>query len=117
MDMIFNIKENILVAELFGELDHYAAGHVREDIEAAMESCSIKKVVFDFTKVTFMDSSGIGMILGRYRKLTDEGGGVAVCSCSSPIRNILNMAGVFSIIDYFDTPSEAVDFLCGKEVS
>lgn len=117
MDMIFNIKENILVAELFGELDHHAAGKVREDIDGAMEAYSCRDLVFDFTKVTFMDSSGIGVILGRYRKLTTSGGKVAITGCSLTVRNILNMAGVFSLVDYFDTRDEAVNFLSRKEVS
>ena len=115
MDMIFNIKGNVLVAELFGELDHHAAGQVRTDIDQAMEAYGTANLVFDFSKITFMDSSGIGVILGRYRKLEPEGGKVAIASCSLTVRNILNMAGIFSIIDYFDTAEEAIAYLTGKE--
>ena len=117
MDMIFNIKENILVAELFGELDHHAAGKVREDTDSAMETYGCRDLVFDFTRVTFMDSSGIGVILGRYRKLSAAGGRVAITGCSLTVRKILNMAGVFSLVDYFDTRDEAVNYLNRKEVS
>lgn len=116
MDMIFNIKESILVAELFGELDHHAAQKVREDIDSTMETYDVSDLVFDFNKVSFMDSSGIGVILGRYRKLTPRGGRVVISCCSVSIRNILNMAGVFSIIDYFDKREDAISFLSKEKV-
>lgn len=116
MDMIFNIKSDILVAELYGELDHHAAVKVRTDIDEAMTSYGAADLVFDFSEVTFMDSSGIGVILGRYRKLEPAGGRVAIAACSLTVRNILNMAGVFSLIDYFDSPEEAITYLTGKEV-
>jgi len=64
-----------------------------------------------------MDSSGIGVILGRYRKLDGAGGRVAITGCSHTVRNILNMAGVFSVVDYFDTLDGAMNYLNRKEVS
>lgn len=115
MDMIFNIKGNVLVAELFGELDHHAAGQARADIDEAMAAYGAADLVFDFSKISFMDSSGIGMILGRYRRLEPEGGRVAITGCALAIRNILNMAGVFSLIDYFDSTEEALMYLAGKD--
>lgn len=115
MDMIFDIKDIVMVAELFGELDHHAAQTVRSDIDSAMAAYGAGDLVFDFTKVTFMDSAGIGVILGRYRKLAETGGRVAITGCSQTVRSILNMAGVFSIVDYFCTRSEAIDYLIRKE--
>lgn len=115
MDMIFDIKGEVMVAELFGELDHHAAQTVRADIDNAMETYGARDLVFDFTKVTFMDSAGIGVILGRYRKLSAAGGRVAITGCSQAVRSILNMAGVFSIVDYFSALSEAADYLNRKE--
>ena len=116
MDIIFNIKANILVVELYGELDHHAAVNIRKDIDETIAAYGTRDLLLDFSKVTFMDSSGIGVILGRYRKLSVEGGHIAACCCSLTVRNILNMAGVFSVIDYFDTQKEAMDYLCRKEV-
>ena len=117
MEIIFSVTGNILIAELFGELDHHGAERVRERIDKAMDSHRSQKLILDFTKVTFMDSSGIGMILGRYRRMGQRDGNMAICSCSKQIRNILNMAGVFSIIDYYDTKDEATGRLNGKEIS
>ena len=64
-----------------------------------------------------MDSSGIGMVLGRYRKMNETDGAVAIVSCSAAVRNILNMAGIFSLMDYMDTKEEAILYFKGKEAS
>lgn len=117
MEIIFDIMGSTLVAELFGELDHHAAETAREKVDAALESHEVKSLVFDFTNVSFMDSSGIGMVLGRYRRMGETDGKIAIVSCSKTMRNILNMAGVFSVIDYYDTKEEAVAGFDRKEVS
>ncbi len=117
MEIIFSVTGNILIAELLGELDHHAAESARDKIDKALDNYGTKRLIFDFTKVSFMDSSGIGMILGRYRKMGQNEGNIAICGCSKTVRSILNMAGVFSIIDYFDTKEEAALSFRGKEVS
>ena len=117
MEIIFSVTDNTLIAELFGELDHHAAEGAREKIDEALDNYRVDNLVFDFAKISFMDSSGLGMILGRYRKMGEQEGRIAICRCSKPVRNILNMAGVFSIIDYFDTKEEAVCSFSRKEVS
>lgn len=115
MEVIFNVFGNVLVAELFGELDHHAAAEVREDIDRAIENYAVSYLVFDFGKVRYMDSSGIGMVLGRYRKMQETDGKIAIVSCSALVRSILNMAGVFSLIDYMDTTQEAVAYFSRKD--
>ena len=117
MEVIFNVSGNVLIAELLGELDHLAAAQIRGDIDAAMESHAVKYLVFDFSKVRYMDSSGIGMVLGRYRKMNETDGAIAIVSCSAAVRNILNMAGIFSLMDYMDTKEEAILYFKGKEAS
>ena len=67
MDIIFGIKGKILIAELLGEVDHHVAAKARADIDETMEGYGSKDLIFDFSKVTFMDSSGIGLIMGRCR--------------------------------------------------
>lgn len=117
MEIIFDVINETLIAELIGEVDHNGASKARERIDRALDNYKAKYLVFDFGKVTFMDSSGIGMVLGRYRKMGEKSGNLAICSCSKTMRSILNMAGVFSIIDYFDTKEDAVANFDRKEVS
>lgn len=115
MEVIFNVSGKVLVAELFGELDHHAAVEVREDIDRAIENYAVSYLVFDFGRVRYMDSSGIGMVLGRYRKMQETDGKIAIVSCSALVRSILNMAGIFSLIDYMDTAQEAVAYFSRKD--
>lgn len=117
MEIIFNVIGNTLVAELLGEVDHHGAEGARERIDNALDNYKTQNLIFDFNKVTFMDSSGIGMILGRYRKMNSKERSMAIVGCSKSIRNILNMAGVFSIIDYYNTKEEAIEGFNRKEVS
>lgn len=117
MEVIYGISENILVVELLGELDHHEAQHIREGIDEAAQANGAKCLVLDFSKVRYMDSSGIGVVLGRYRKLTDRGGEVAIVSCSAMVKTILNMAGIFSLMQYFDAKEDAILYFKRKEVS
>lgn len=108
MEIIFDVENDTLICEFFGEIDHNVSECARKKIDTALDNYKIVNLVFDFSKVTFMDSSGIGMVLGRYRKLGECSDKLAITGCSKSIRNILNMAGIFSIIDYYDTRKEAV---------
>lgn len=117
VEIIFDVIKNTLVAELLGELDHHAAEKARDKIDEAVDNYGVQNLIFDFTNVSFMDSSGIGMVLGRYRKMNETEKKIAIVSCSKAIRNILNMAGVFSLMDYYNTKEEAIAGLDRKEVS
>jgi len=117
MEIIYEMRGRILVAELYGEMDHHASEKIRKELDEMMGLYGVRHLVFDFERVTFMDSSGIGIVLGRYRKLQEEGGSVMIVRCSQKIRTILHMAGVFSVVPYTDTREEAIVYLEGKEVS
>ncbi|MGN1143406.1 MAG: anti-sigma factor antagonist, partial [Anaerovoracaceae bacterium] len=78
MEIIYEMTGNTLTAQLMGELDHHAAAKVRSEIDDTMDSYGAKNLIFDFGKVTFMDSAGIGVVLGRYKRLQaaeSSGGG------------------------------------------
>ena len=99
MEVIFAVSEHILIAELLGELDHHAAEYVREDIDDAMRENSASCLVLDFSKVRYMDSSGIGLIIGRYKLMARRGGSVAVICPDGKIDRIFQMAGLYQIIE------------------
>ena len=111
----FQVMGDILVAEAFGELDHHHAGKLRDEIDEAMIAFHCKHLVFDLEKVTFMDSSGIGVVLGRYNKIMQKGGRLILTGCSDYIEKILYMAGVFSAVDHLETVDDAVWNLRGQE--
>lgn len=92
-------KEGVLVAWLSGELDHHAADTAREALDRALMRKRGGKVVLDMSRLTFMDSSGIGVVLGRYKKVKEAGGRLSVRGLSDKMDRILRLAGIYTIID------------------
>lgn len=99
---------NNLVISVNNEVDHLIAEQIREEFEKVCTRQNIKNVIFDMTNVEFMDSSGIGMIIGRYMKVKYIGGKVAVVGVSEGIDRILRMSGVYKIIAKYDSVREAL---------
>ena len=87
-----------LTVKLKGELDHHSADYVRYEVDRLIEDRTIKQLVFDFSGLNFMDSSGIGVILGRYKKMDRRNGIVALKGAGRQIDKILSMAGLYSVI-------------------
>ena len=79
---------------LCGELDHHAARSLREQIDGIVEQCNAKKLRLDFEGVPFMDSSGIGLIMGRYRAMQMVGGELHISGASQRIWSIMRLAGL-----------------------
>lgn len=102
-----NTKKNILIVSLSGELDHHTAKEVKNSIEEVIKNKDIKNLIFDFSSLDFMDSSGIGVIVGRYKLIHSLGGRVAIFGAKSNIRKLLSMSGIDKIIETFNTSEDA----------
>lgn len=76
--MKINVNGDILTAHLDGEIDHHSAPSVRNTVDEAVFMHSPKKLILDFSDITFMDSSGVGLIMGRYKLLSGKNGTVEV---------------------------------------
>lgn len=96
-----------LIVRLNGELDHFCAQSVRRELDALLWDESIRCLILDFSALTFMDSSGIGVILGRYRLMRDRGGTVAVIHMNQHIARIFHMSGMDRVIKQLDKQQEA----------
>ena len=83
-----------LTVWLTGELDHHAARTMREQIDAAIERSSAKTLRLDFSGVGFMDSSGIGLVMGRYRLLQSRGGTLLLAGVSERLQRVMKLAGL-----------------------
>ena len=81
MSMEYQVQENCLTIFLPKEVDHHNAEEVKKSADAIIEKEHIKYVIFDFEQTDFMDSSGIGVIMGRYRMICLIGGEVCPCQC------------------------------------
>ncbi len=87
------------------ELDHHGAEKIRREADQLMGSRRVKQVIFDFRETVFMDSAGIGMIMGRYKLMQSLGGKVTAIHVNQRVRRILLLSGIYKIVGiYEDTP-------------
>ena len=84
------------------EVDSHCAGQIIAELDALIEGCGVRKIVFDMKQTEFMDSSGIGVLAGRYRKISCFGGKVYVIHANRRIRKILEMSGIGDIVEMID---------------
>ncbi len=94
MQLKLTRQEGALTAHLIGELDHHGAGEVRERIDTAVLQQRCRQLVLDFSGLNFMDSSGIGLIMGRYRLMTSLGGTLTVRGASGRLESVIRLAGL-----------------------
>lgn len=87
-------------AYLEGELDHHSAKGIREQIDENIGRIKPSMLVLDFTNVTFMDSSGIGLVMGRYRTMQLLGGKLTVRNASMHIKKVMRLAGLDRIAKF-----------------
>ncbi|MDD4371300.1 MAG: anti-sigma factor antagonist [Anaerostipes sp.] len=95
----YQVNGKKLYIKLDGELDHHLAEKVKYQCELILRSYFIKEIIFDFEHSDFMDSSGVGLILGRYQKIHAVGGKVSVMHMNNTIRRVVHMAGLHGVIE------------------
>lgn len=88
-----------LIVRLPRELDHHVATEIREEADRYLEAGALSEIVFDFSETEFMDSSGIGMIMGRYRMIHLMGGKVLACHLHKQVHRIFQMSGLEKIVE------------------
>lgn len=96
--MFVEMHKDILTLKFYGELDHYHILKVKDEAISLIDQYHPKVVRLDFKKVTFIDSSGIGFVLSRYKQVKAYHGLLLVCDLSSINRRIFEMSGIFKII-------------------
>ncbi|MCM1244389.1 MAG: anti-sigma factor antagonist [Roseburia sp.] len=96
----FSLERNgaNLILHISEELDHHTAGQISKTTDVLIEKGTVRNIVFDFSGMTFMDSSGIGMVMGRHRKMHYFGGTVYVTGISPGIDRIFSMSGLYKVI-------------------
>lgn len=94
MSVEINVKGEVVTAYLKGEIDHHTARGMREEIDNAVELNMPSLLVLDFSGVGFMDSSGIGLVMGRYRNLVKTGAELHITGTPTPIYKMLKLAGI-----------------------
>jgi len=92
-------KDKVLIFKITEELDHHIVEKLRKKSDYEIERYIPRKVIFDFNSVTFMDSAGIGLILGRYKNISILGGNLEIINVSESVNKILSMSGIDKIIN------------------
>ena len=99
MEACFKQNGGVLYIRLPREVDHHNAEEIRRKADRLLERGTVKQVLFDFSDTEFMDSSGVGVIMGRYRQVRYVGGSVTVAHVNSRMDRLLRMAGIYQWIE------------------
>ena len=98
MQLKFRKTGTFLVVTPEGDLDHHSASEVREQIDNKLQSTKAKNLIFNLNKLQFMDSSGLGLILGRFNKASEIGTEFTLLNPADSVRKILDVAGIARMI-------------------
>ena len=109
MKLEFSVGKNALIMKISGEIDHRYAIQIRNEADKKIVTYPDKKFVIDLSDVTFMDSSAIGAIIGRYKLVKSFGGTIAITGVNSTVGKILEMSGIRKIIPIYASLEDATD--------
>ena len=96
----FDFKDGTLYVSLIGEINHHNAVFVRQEIDEKIQELRPQNLVLDLADAPFMDSSGLGLIMGRYKLMKDLGGTLTVANPSAGHQKIFDLAGLNKLIKY-----------------
>ena len=98
MESKYYNEEKLLILKITEEIDECTAQKIRRRADYEIERYMPRKVIFDFNSVTFMDSAGIGLIIGRYRIANMLGGTIEIANVTESIKKVLELSGILKII-------------------
>lgn len=102
MDHMFTLTGTTLTVHLPSEVDHHSTELLQRETDQLIQSRNIRCILFDFGDTVFMDSSGIGMLLGRYKTIRFVGGTMAAINVKERMRRVLLLSGVYKVIDIYE---------------
>ena len=105
------IKQGILIVRVEGEMDMHAADEFRNIVDSALEASGVKNILLNLKDVTFIDSSGLGVILGRYKKVNMLGGRLTATNVRPQVIKIFQLSGMLKIMNLYSSETEALQYL------
>ncbi len=106
--MEIKVYNNVLIVYLKGEVDQHKVSSIKGEIDKGLVANNAKHLIYDFTNVGFMDSSGIGMILSRYKSFNGTGNMLCLSGVSSNTMRLFDMVGLKDIIKIYNNVDEAL---------
>lgn len=101
-------RDHTTIVRLVGELDHHSAEHLKDKLEAAIAQEDCHHIILNLKELSFMDSSGLGVLLGRYKMLKARGGEMVVCDASPAVYRLFEMSGLFKILSFQENEAHAL---------
>ena len=98
MNINYSKKDKLLEVEITEEIDHHIVEKIRRKVDDEITRYMPRKTIFNFDRVSFMDSAGIGMIIGRYKMMKLIGGEVEIVNINPNVKRVLEMSGISRII-------------------
>lgn len=108
MQLKFKKVNTALIVRIEGELDHHMAVEIRDKIDREISKHAVRNLIFDFEKLNFMDSSGIGVILGRYKLIQRMEGKACLVHLNPQVTRIIHVSGIHKIIPVYSSINEAL---------
>lgn len=99
---------NVLIVRLTGELDLHITDDMRNTLDTFLDDPQIKHVIFNLSQANYIDSSGLGVMLGRYKRVVQRGGKVLLVSPQPQVRKILELSGLMTIMEECNDEEEAL---------
>lgn len=113
MEITWKTSDHILMVKINGDIDHHTCEMLRQQVDQAVEDTKCRSILFSFAQVSFMDSSGIGVLIGRYKLVQRLGGRIAVACPSERVREIFRLSALDKLFPFFATEDEALRELKG----
>jgi stage II sporulation protein AA (anti-sigma F factor antagonist) len=113
LDIKLSRKGTTLIIKIMEDMDHHSAQYLRQKIDFEIVKATVKNIIFDFSNVNFMDSSGIGVVVGRYKNIQKLNGKAAIVNANPKIMQIFEMSGVLKIIPAYSNLDKAISGMCG----
>lgn len=109
MDMEMKLVRSMLVVKFKGEIDMLVAEKMRREIDKKIEDNHINKLIVNLEKVTFIDSSGLGVLIGRYKKIASQNGKMYIVGAKPSVEKILVFSGINKLVPIYSSEQDIVN--------
>jgi stage II sporulation protein AA (anti-sigma F factor antagonist) len=111
LNITTSLKRGVLLVRVEGELDMHVATEFRDVVDNALETTGVRHILLNLQGVKFIDSSGLGVLLGRYKKISVLGGIISATQIQPQVLQILELSGLLKIIKLYHSEKEALECL------
>jgi stage II sporulation protein AA (anti-sigma F factor antagonist) len=111
MELQAKVSGSVLICTVTGELDHHTAEEFKTFVDYNLQNNPVKHLILDLSHLSFMDSSGIGAVIGRYKRVSSAGGRVVVANESKQVSRVFKVSGIYEIISSCGSIRQALNKL------